>query len=80
MFHTQSKTNCLCPVSDWARNPFGDAQGWNSENFYEETADKVITLAYVKLYLDYDMSKEFMPQFIKNTEFIVGLMNLMPTA
>lgn len=50
------------------------------KQFSEETADKVITLAYVKLYLDYDMSKEFMPQFIKNTEFIVGLMNLMPTA
>lgn len=50
------------------------------KQFSEETADKVITLAYVKLYLDYDMSKEFMPQFIKNTEFITGLMNLMPAA
>lgn len=48
------------------------------EQFSEETADKVITLTYIKLYLDYDMNKEFMPQFISNTSFIDKLMKLMP--
>ena len=35
-------------------------------------------LDYVKLYLDYDLNEEFLPQFTKNAEFIMGLMNLMP--
>ncbi len=48
--------------------------------FSEETVNRVITLAYVKLYLDYDTSKEFMPQFVENTKFIQGLMKLMPAA
>lgn len=48
------------------------------EQFSTETADKIITLTYIKLYLDYDMSKEFMPQFIENTSFIEKLMKLMP--
>lgn len=48
------------------------------DQFSEETANRVITLAFVKLYLDYDTSKDFWPQFVKNTEFIQELMKLMP--
>lgn len=50
------------------------------DQFSEETVNRVITLAYVKLYLDYDTNKEFMPQFVENTKFIQGLMKLMPVA
>lgn len=48
------------------------------KKFGESTVDKLITLIYVKLYLDYDLNEEFLPQFTKNAEFIMGLMNLMP--
>ncbi len=46
--------------------------------FSEETVNRVITLAYVKLYLNYDTSNEFWPQFVENAEFIMALMKLMP--
>lgn len=46
--------------------------------FSEETAERVITLVYIKLYLSYDTSKEFWPQFIENAEYIMALMKLMP--
>ena len=48
------------------------------DQFSEEIVEKVITLAFVRLYLDYDTSKEFWPQFIENSEFIMTLMKLMP--
>ena len=46
--------------------------------YSEETADRVITLCYVKLYLNYDTNEEFWPQFVENAEFIMTLMKLMP--
>ena len=48
------------------------------EQFSETTADRVITLAFIKLYLDYDTGKEFWPQFEENAEFIQVLMEMMP--
>lgn len=47
------------------------------DQFSEETADKVITLSYVKLYLDYDTGKDFWPQFVENTDFIQNVMKLI---
>lgn len=48
------------------------------DQFNEETVDRVITLCYVKLYLDYDTSKDFWPQFIENAGVIQKLIKLMP--
>ncbi len=50
------------------------------DQFSEETVNRVITLAFVKLYLDYDTNKDFFPQFVANTGFIQQLMQLMPRA
>lgn len=41
--------------------------------------DTVWTLTFVKLYLDYDTSKEFMPQFEENASQILAVMRQMPT-
>lgn len=46
--------------------------------YSEETADRIITLSYIKLYLSYDTNAEFWPQFVENAEFIMALMKLMP--
>lgn len=45
----------------------------------EDGMNATWNLAFVKLYLDYDMTKEFMPQFEKNTADILTLMRMMPT-
>lgn len=45
----------------------------------EEIMDTVWTLTFVKLYLDYDTSKEFMPQFEENASQILAVMRQMPT-
>ena len=50
------------------------------DQFSEKTVNRVITLAFVKLYLDYDTNKDFLPQFVANTGFIQELMQLMPRA
>jgi Fe-S-cluster containining protein len=36
-------------------------------------------LTFVKIYLDYDMTKEFLPQFKENAEEILAVMRTMPT-
>ena len=36
-------------------------------------------LTFVKIYLDYDMSKEFMPQFKENVAEVLEIMRRMPT-
>lgn len=36
-------------------------------------------LTFVKIYLDYDMSKEFMPQFKENAAEVLAVMRMMPT-
>ena len=34
--------------------------------------EKLWTFVYFFLYLNYDAEKEFMPQFIKNSEIVIG--------
>lgn len=46
--------------------------------FSQSTVNKMLTLIFVKLYLDYDLNEEFLPQFEKNTELLMSLMDLMP--
>lgn len=36
-------------------------------------------LTFVKIYLDYDMTKEFLPQFKENAEEVLDVMRTMPT-
>ena len=36
-------------------------------------------LTFVKIYLDYDMTKEFLPQFKENAEEVLAVMRTMPT-
>ena len=45
----------------------------------EDSMVAVWNLTLVKLYLDYDMGKEFMPQFKENAEEILAFMRKMPT-
>ena len=35
---------------------------------------------FVELYLEYDTSKDFLPQFEENSEKILNLMKMMPTS
>lgn len=37
-----------------------------------DTMEKLWTFVYFFLYLNYDTEKEFMPQFIKNSELAIG--------
>ena len=37
-----------------------------------DTMEKLWTFVYFFLYLNYDAEKEFMPQFIKNSEIVIG--------
>ena len=39
----------------------------------------VWNLTFVKIYLDYDMGKEFLPQFKENAAKVLALMRTMPT-
>lgn len=45
----------------------------------EDSMSDAWTVIFIKLYLDYDMSKEFMPQFEENAADILTLMCMMPT-
>lgn len=40
--------------------------------------NQIINLIFVKLYLDYDLNKDFMPQFTANAEMMIKLMNDLP--
>lgn len=44
----------------------------------EKTMIAVWNATFVKLYLDYDMDKEFMPQFKENAAEILAIMHAMP--
>lgn len=39
--------------------------------FDEKTVNRIIDFLYIKLYLDYDMNREFYPQFVENAEICV---------
>lgn len=45
----------------------------------EEGMMAVWNLTFVKLYLDYDMTKEFLPQFKENAAEVLAVMRTMPT-
>ena len=36
-------------------------------------------LTFVEIYLDYDMTKEYLPQFKENAEEVLAVMRTMPT-
>lgn len=40
--------------------------------------ENIWTLTFVKLYLAYDMEKDFLPQFEDNSEDLLALMQFMP--
>ena len=44
----------------------------------DELMENIWALNFVKLYLDYDMEKEFLPQFEKSSEELLVVMQLMP--
>ena len=44
----------------------------------EDGMNAVWNLTFVKLYLDYDMSKDFMSQFKENVAEILAVMRMMP--
>lgn len=41
--------------------------------FDEKTVNRIIDFLYIKLYLDYDMNREFYPQFVENAEICVKI-------
>ena len=45
----------------------------------EDTMCAAWQLTFVKIYLDYDMGREFMPQFQANVSEILDIMRRMPT-
>lgn len=45
----------------------------------EEGMMAVWNLTFVKIYLDYDMNKEFLPQFKENAAEVLAVMRMMPT-
>ena len=42
------------------------------KRFKSETMEKLWTLVYFWLYLKYDIEEEFMPQFLKNADSVIG--------
>lgn len=46
----------------------------------DHTMELVWTATFVELYLEYDTSKDFLPQFEENSEKILNLMRMMPSS
>ena len=46
----------------------------------DHTMELVWTATFVELYLEYDTSKDFLPQFEENSEKILNLMRMMPAS
>lgn len=46
----------------------------------DQTMEFAWTATFVELYLEYDTSKDFLPQFEENSEKILNLMKMMPTS
>lgn len=46
----------------------------------DHTMELAWTATFVELYLEYDTSKDFLPQFEENSEKILNLMRMMPTS
>lgn len=52
---------------------------YKAEKMYSEsTLNKVWTLIYVMLYLNYDIEQEFLPQYIQNAEKLTDMLKLLP--
>lgn len=45
----------------------------------DHTMELAWTATFVELYLEYDTSKDFLPQFEENSEKILNLIRMMPT-
>lgn len=39
--------------------------------------DKIISVMYIKLYLDYDLGIDFYPQFVKNADGCVEMLKMI---
>ena len=46
----------------------------------DHTMELAWTATFVELYLEYDTSKDFLPQFEENSEKILNLMRMMPSS
>ena len=44
------------------------------------TMELAWSATFVELYLEYDTSKDFLPQFEENSEKVLNLMKMMPTS
>ncbi|MHB8061743.1 MAG: hypothetical protein ACYDG2_03780 [Ruminiclostridium sp.] len=50
-----------------------------AEKIYDESIlNKVWSLIYVLLYLDYDTEQKFLPQYIWNAERLIKMLELLP--
>ena len=47
------------------------------KRFAPQTMDMLWNAVYISCYLDYDMSKDFMQQFIDNTEKLNDIMDMI---
>ena len=43
----------------------------------DDLMDKIISVMYIKLYLDYDLGIDFYPQFVKNAEGCVEMLKMI---
>ena len=43
----------------------------------DDLMDKIISVMYIKLYLDYDLGIEFYPQFVKNADGCVEMLKMI---
>lgn len=43
-----------------------------------DSINQILNLIFVKLYMDYDLEKDFFPQFIANRDMMIKLMNDLP--
>lgn len=43
----------------------------------EDLLDKIISVIYIKLYLDYDLGVDFYPQFVKNADGCVEMLKTL---
>ena len=43
----------------------------------DDLMDKIISVMYIKLYLDYDLGTDFYPQFVKNADGCVEMLKMI---
>ena len=47
------------------------------KEFDDNLMDKIISVMYIKLYLDYDLGIDFYPQFVKNADGCVEMIKML---